>query len=629
MKFLGAFLIAAALALASPAFAQSPATVKLCIQVSPSVCTPVSATAPLPITGSFSATLAGFTPNGNYTTLTATAASSASTTLPAGTVVSFQNLSTIDVSCVLTAGASTATTNKLIVRGGATVYYTVGANTTTACINQTGVASNVVSLAGGDGLGTAFGGGGGGGGGGGAVTMVSGAVASGAYSAGSIAAGAFVSGSILSGALASGAVVDITNLSTPVAAGAATATKGILLGGQFDTTQKTLTNGQQAAVSLSPRGAIYVAAGAEALVVGGAGTAGSASGGVLTVQGSASGTPIPVSGTVTITPAGTQAVSIASGQVASGAIASGAVASGAFASGALASGSMAAGAMVDLLTMRGTVAAGTAAANSLLTGCIYNSSPITLTTGQGSALQCSVNGYPTVVVSNTLTAITPGDGITTGTYASASPVIGATLLWNGTTYDRMKSAGVTGVAAVGGAGTAGSASGGVLTVQGVASMTPIATNITQVLGAAVSATNGLFTNVLQGNAVLSASNPLPVTPAAATPATPIAVAASDNHAVLKNGAGTAMSVHTSNNSATKNYLRLYDAGTGFNGCNSATGVIFAMEIPPNDSGFSVSLGGGVGIAFTNGLSWCITSGFGLTDTTNATASAIYANASYR
>jgi hypothetical protein len=116
---------------------------------------------------------------------------------------------------------------------------------------------------------------------------------------------------------------------------------------------------------------------------------------------------------------------------------------------------------------------------------------------------------------------------------------------------------------------------------------------------------------------------------AATPVTPLVVLATDNHQVLANGAGTALSVHTSNNSATKNYLRLYDAGTGFNGCNSATGAIFAMEIPPSDSGFSVSLGGGAGISFANGLSWCITSGFGLTDTTAATASAIYANASYR
>lgn len=55
-----------------------------------------------------------------------------------------------------------------------------------------------------------------------------------------------------------------------------------------------------------------------------------------------------------------------------------------------------------------------------------------------------------VNVKNTLTAVTPGDGITTTIYgtAPASPVIGVPLLWNGTTYDRQKSAGATGIAAV-------------------------------------------------------------------------------------------------------------------------------------------------------------------------------------
>lgn len=163
LKKLALAVAAAFIGLTSPALAQNPQTVKLCVPTSGTTCPVVTATAPLPVTGTFSATLAGFTPNGNYTTLTATAVSSASTALPAGTVVAFQNLSTIDVSCVLAAGAATATTNKLIVRGGATVYYTVGSNDHAACINQTGSASNVVGLAGGAGLGTAFGGGGGGG----------------------------------------------------------------------------------------------------------------------------------------------------------------------------------------------------------------------------------------------------------------------------------------------------------------------------------------------------------------------------------------------------------------------------------------------------------------------------------
>ena len=143
------------------------------------------------ISGTISASLAGFAPNGNYTTLTATAASSASTALPGGSDVAFQNLSSVDVSCVITAGASTATTNKIIVRAGATVFLTVGSATTAACINQTGSASNVVALMGGSGLGTNFGGGGGGGGGGGAVTVADGAsVVDGTTTDAAVAAGA-------------------------------------------------------------------------------------------------------------------------------------------------------------------------------------------------------------------------------------------------------------------------------------------------------------------------------------------------------------------------------------------------------------------------------------------------------
>lgn len=151
---------------------------------------------------------------------------------------------------------------------------------------------------------------------------------------------------------------------------------------------------------------------------------------------------------------------------------------------------------------------------------------------------------------------------------------------------------------------------------------------------AVTTTAPTYTNAQTSPLSLDTSGNLRTAPQAtagggATLNAPIVPTASDNHAVIKNGAGTVYSVHTSNNSATKNYLRLYDAGTGFNGCNSATNAIFAMEIAPNDSGFSVAIGGAVGGAFTNGLSICVTSGFGLTDTTNATATAIYVNVAYK
>lgn len=95
---------------------------------------------------------------------------------------------------------------------------------------------------------------------------------------------------------------------------------------------------------------------------------------------------------------------------------SGSVASGAFASGALASGSIAAGAQVDLLTMRGTKNAGTAAANSILAGSVYNSTPLTVTDGQGVSLQGDANGFLKVNVTNT-------NANGSATSANSSPVV--------------------------------------------------------------------------------------------------------------------------------------------------------------------------------------------------------------
>lgn len=95
--------------------------------------------------------------------------------------------------------------------------------------------------------------------------------------------------------------------------------------------------------------------------------------------------------------------------------------------------------------------------------------------------------------------------------------------------------------------------------------------------------------------------------------------ASDNHAVIKNGAGTLYGVMATNNSVTINYLRYYNLGTGFNGCNSATGLITQVAILPS-GGISAFIP--VGIAFSTGLSICVTSAYATTDTTNATASAM-------
>jgi hypothetical protein len=106
--------------------------------------------------------------------------------------------------------------------------------------------------------------------------------------------------------------------------------------------------------------------------------------------------------------------------------------------------------------------------------------------------------------------------------------------------------------------------------------------------------------------------------------------AGDNHANIKNGAGQVYKISITNNSATINYIRLYNAGTGFNGCNSATNLVYENAIPA-----SSSTAGGIldsidlGLAFSTGISICVTAGYAQNDTTNATASAMNVGIGYK
>ena len=101
--------------------------------------------------------------------------------------------------------------------------------------------------------------------------------------------------------------------------------------------------------------------------------------------------------------------------------------------------------------------------------------------------------------------------------------------------------------------------------------------------------------------------------------------ASDNHAVIKAGAGTVWKITVTNNSGTTNYIRLYNATTGFAGCGSATGLMYqAAVISPGIADSYAQ-----GIAFSTGISICVTSGYATTDTTNATASAMSVNVAYQ
>jgi hypothetical protein len=106
-------------------------------------------------------------------------------------------------------------------------------------------------------------------------------------------------------------------------------------------TSEVSADGDNIALKATNKGALHVNMASGGIT---AGTAGTASTDVVSVQGIASGTAL--------------AVSIASGSVASGAVASGAVASGAFASGSIASGAVASGAIASGAIAAGAIAAG-------------------------------------------------------------------------------------------------------------------------------------------------------------------------------------------------------------------------------------------------------------------------------
>lgn len=105
--------------------------------------------------------------------------------------------------------------------------------------------------------------------------------------------------------------------------------------------------------------------------------------------------------------------------------------------------------------------------------------------------------------------------------------------------------------------------------------------------------------------------------------------ASDNHVVIKAGAGQVYHVSGITTHTAVQYVRLYNATTGFNGCGSATNLVYSFIIPASATGNGYVEDISQGIAFATGISICITGGYGQTDTTAATASKTEVNVGYK
>lgn len=204
-------------------------------------------------------------------------------------------------------------------------------------------------------------------------------------------------------------------------------------------------------------------------------------------------------------------------------------------------------------------------------------------------------------------------------------------------------------------GTAGTASTDVITVQGIASMTPVlatlsgTNNINNISGtvslptgaatgvAQGSTTSGQVGTLLQGAVTTSAptytnaqTSPLSldttgslrvnVTAGGGVTFTPCYVKAgigttndTTNHANCKNAAGTFYGVRAINTSGTVAYLRMYNLTTDPT-CSSSTGFVESIPIPASTTGAGL-IDPLSTFSYGTGISYCVTGGGGNTDNT--------------
>lgn len=144
------------------------------------------------------------------------------------------------------------------------------------------------------------------------------------------------------------------------------------------------------------------------------------------------------------------------------------------------------------------------------------------------------------------------------------------------------------------AGTAGSANANVLSIQGIASMTPVA--VSQGL-----ATSG---GASYNNAIA------PATPAVTTP---------------KASAGNLYGVVAFNLLATPVYLKFFDAGSVTLGTTAAS---FQFMVPGNTGGAGFVIQLPVPRSFANAIKYAVTGGIGTTDNTSITANSVIVDVAY-
>lgn len=286
--------------------------------------------------------------------------------------------------------------------------------------------------------------------------------------------------------------------------------------------------------------------------------------------------------------------------------------------------------------LTGSKAPGTAAANALLTGCVFTSGGVTLTTTQQAALQCDATGHVLVTGGGGGTQFAEDLAHTTGDLGTVALFVrcDTAASTSGTTGDYtipcLDSTGRTWAHVQ--AAASDFADGWDVT-QGAKADSVCGTSTgTCTIIALIKYLNSQAAIIAAAAADITTHQPVDAFLAAATTGgcTPygLASAASTNSSNIKASAGTLCSVSLINTTATLYYLRFYNAASAPT-CSSATNFVLTVPVPASATGAGVVVNtGSFGWAFTTGISFCLTGGGSSTDNTNA-ATGVYLAASYK
>lgn len=460
---------------------------------------------------------------------------------------------------------------------------------------------------------------------------------------------------------ATAASLNATVLSSgAVASGATDSGNPVKVGGKYNSTPITLTDGQRGDLQLNPAGSLNVN------IVSGAGSGGTALADNATfTRGTTSETPaggvVETSApTLTTGKAGALSLTTAGGLRIDG-------------SGVTQPVSQATASSLNAAVV-GSIASGSAdSGNPVKVGGKYNSSPITLTNGQRGDLQLDASGYLEVNIKAGAgsggTALADNTTFTRGT-TSETPIGGVvetsapTLTAGNAGAMSLTTLGSLRVAVAEGGipgfnedAPATSGDGGVqmlavrqdslvssvstdgdygsLKFNSVGSLY-VANNVLQLAGTTVDTNSGnksagtqrvvIATDQPNLTTALNVSD-LPVTTgglswfSALAPATPAATS-------IKSSAGQLYALACYNILATPVYLKLYNLATG-SVTLGTTSALMEFMIPGNTAGTGFTLNIDKGIAFSTAITFAVTSGISLTDNTSTTASSVIVNAGYK